>query len=316
MIPNPILITGSGGQLGTVLYAELASLVGSENVIATDIVQTGNFERFELLDIREEEQIRALVKKYDVRSIFHLAAILSAKGEMKPKKAWHVNMDGLINVLEISVQENVERVFFPSSIAVFGSDIPLHKTPQHVPLYPKTVYGISKAAGENWCSYYYANHGLDVRSVRYPGVVGYQSMPGGGTTDYAVEIFHAALRNGKFECFLDEGASLPMIYMEDAIRATIEIMEADADNIKIRTSYNLQGLNFSPGELAAEIRKHIPEFKISYKPDFRQKIASSWPDSIDDSNACQDWGWKPKFNIESMTKDMLEHLHDKYSVKF
>lgn len=315
MIQTPILITGSSGQLGQVLYTALVEKFGSSKVIATDIKDIERFEHGELLDILDMERMEQIISTYQIKTVFHLAALLSAVGESKPVMAWKINTQGFINVLEASKNTMVEKVFFPSSIAVFGKEITLKNTPQHSPLHPTTVYGIAKAACENWCQYYYDKCGLDVRSLRYPGIVGYQSLPGGGTTDYAVDIFHEAIQKRKYNCFLKPQTYLPMIYMEDAIRATIELMEAPPENVKIRTSYNLQGMSFSPAELAAEIQNILPNFQIEYTPDFRQKIAKSWPQSIDDTNALMDWGWQPRHNLKSMTEDMIENLTKIYSNK-
>jgi nucleoside-diphosphate-sugar epimerase len=242
-----------------------------------------------------------------------LAAILSATGEKNPGLAWHINMQSLLNVLEIAKEEKLHKIYWPSSIAVFGATSPRENTPQHTVIEPTTIYGISKYAGERWCEYYNKNYGVDVRSLRYPGLISYKSAPGGGTTDYAVEIYHEALRDQDYECFLSEDTYLPMMYMPDAIRATIELMEAPIEKIKIRSSYNLSGMSFSPKEIGACIQKHIPEFKLTYKPDFRQQIANGWPQSIDDSNAQEDWGWKPKYDLDSMTEDMLLNLKSQYS---
>lgn len=245
--------------------------------------------------------------RYDVTQIYHLAAILSAVGEKAPLKAWELNMSSLLNVLEVARKFNL-KVFFPSSIAVFGETTPKHLTPQITPMEPSTIYGISKVAGEGWCKYYHDKFGLDIRSVRYPGIIGYQSLPGGGTTDYAVEIFHHAVKGAPYSCFLNTNTRLPMMYMEDAIQASIMVMEAPEENINIRTSYNISGMSFTPKEIALEIKKHIPDFKVSYAPDYRQKIASSWVESIDDSHARSDWNWEPKYNLASLTEDMLTQL--------
>jgi nucleoside-diphosphate-sugar epimerase len=252
--------------------------------------------------------------KYKITQIYHLAAILSANGEKLPLNTWDINMKSFFNVLEVSRLNQVDKVFFPSSIAVYGNDAPKIKTPQDYVLAPSTVYGISKVAGENWANYYYERYNLDIRSIRYPGVIGYQTLPGGGTTDYAVDIFHKAVKNEEFECFLKATTVLPMIYMDDTIRATIELMESPKENISVRTSYNLSGISFSPEELAKSIQNIYPDFKIFYKPDFRQKIAESWPSSIDDSNARTDWNWKPQFDIDTMTNVMIAELEKKYAI--
>lgn len=309
MSKEKILITGANGQIGSVLTTALISLHGKDNVIATDIREASYpHHQFELLDILDRERLTKLVKKYQITQIYHLAAILSAKGESDPLWTWKINMDGFFNVLETAKSEKIRKVFFPSSIAVFGELSPQKNTPQYTVLHPNTVYGISKSAAENWCQYYHQKYGLDIRSVRYPGIIGHQSLAGGGTTDYAVEIFHAAVKEEPFVCFLKEDARLPMIYMDDAISATLQLMEAPAKQIKIRTSYNLSGLDFTPKEIATAIQKHLPHFKVSYQPDFRQAIADSWPGSIDDSRARKDWHWKEKYNLEKMTADMIHHL--------
>ncbi len=305
-----ILITGATGQIGTVLSSALRQIYGNQNVLATDIrlstePQQGPFEK---LDILDSTRLETLIGDYRITQIYHLAAILSAKGEQAPMPTWNINMQGLFNVLEAARKFKLQRLFFPSSIAAFGPDSPKVNTPQKAYRAPLTVYGISKAAGENWLNYYHQRYHLDARSLRYPGIIGYQSLPGGGTTDYAVDIFHQALQKGSYTCFLRPDARLPMMYMDDAIRATIELMQAPAETISVRTSYNLAGISFTPAELAEEIKKHLPEFEIKYEPDFRQTIAESWPRSIDDSAARKDWGWQPEFDLEKITKDMLEHL--------
>jgi nucleoside-diphosphate-sugar epimerase len=249
-----------------------------------------------------------LVLRYNITQVYLLAAILSATGEKNPTLAWHINMQSLLNVLDVAKEEKLEKIYWPSSIAVFGPNSPKHDTPQHTVIEPSTIYGISKFSGERWCDYYWNRYKVDVRSLRYPGLISYKSQPGGGTTDYAVEIFHDAIGKGEYTSFLKEDTYLPMMYMPDAIRATVELMEADASKISIRSSYNLSGVSFSPKEIAAEIQKHVPEFKINYKPDSRQQIADSWPATIDDSLARNDWGWKPEYSLETMTKDMLENL--------
>ncbi|HMQ49499.1 MAG TPA: NAD-dependent epimerase/dehydratase family protein [Saprospiraceae bacterium] len=314
---NPtILITGANGQIGTVLADALRGKYGYESVVVSDIRHSDKpTERFEVLNVLDRDGLEKIVQKHQITEIYHLAAILSAKGEQNPQDAWDINMTGLFNVLHIARQYRL-KVFFPSSIAVFGSKTPRQNTPQFTVLEPETVYGISKAAGENWCQYYFEKFGVDIRSVRYPGIIGYQSLPGGGTTDYAVDIFHKAIKGEHFECFLEADTRLPMLYMDDAIRATLEIMDAPAESIKIRTSYNLSGTDFTPQEVAAAIKRHIPEFSISYQPDFRQAIAASWPDSIDDSHARNDWGWQPHFGLEEMTADMISHLCEYYKAYF
>jgi nucleoside-diphosphate-sugar epimerase len=308
---DKILITGACGQLGSELTLALRTLYGEANVVATDLnapkgeMAQGIFENLDILDL---ERVATLVKKYKITQIYHLAAILSAAGEKNPKLAWKVNMDGTFNVFDVAVANKVEKVYFPSSIAVFGPNTPPNHTPQYTIMNPRTVYGISKLAGERWCKYYFDNHQLDVRSLRYPGLISYKTPPGGGTTDYAVDIFYKAVAKQPYECFLQADTYLPMMYMPDAIKATLDLMHADAENIKLRGGYNLSAMSFCPAELAAEIQKHEPSFNISYQPDFRQKIADSWPKSIDDSKARADWQWKHEHNIETMTKDMLDNL--------
>lgn len=311
MSSNNILVIGAGGQIGTVLVAKLREIFGEQSIIATDLQE--NLSRNLLaLDVMDRPAVENYIEKYQIKQIYHLAAILSARGEQNPKWAWEINMGGLFNVLESAVKFKVEKVFYPSTIAVFGKDIPLENTPNQVPLIPSTVYGISKVAGELWAEYYFNKYGLDVRSVRYPGVIGYESLPGGGTTDYAVDIFHAEAKNETFHCFLSEHTKLPMIYMEDCIRATIELMQAPKENISCRTSYNIAGMSFSPIEIALEIQKINPNFSIQYQPDFRQAIAASWPQSIDDSLARKDWNWKPKYNLSQLVQTMIENVRKQY----
>jgi threonine 3-dehydrogenase len=314
MITDTILIIGANGQLGSILTKELQLIHGKSNIIATDVYLNSNFDgTFELLDATDIKAIQKIVTKYSINQIYHLAAILSAKGEEKPLWTWDMNMKMMLNVFEVARLSNVKKIFFPSSIAVFGDDAPLISTPQSAFLNPATVYGISKAAGENWAQYYFIKYGLDIRSIRYPGVIGYQSMPGGGTTDYAVDIYHSAVKGESYSCFLNAETKLPMIYMEDAIRATIELMQAPIENIKTRTSYNLGAMSFNPSEIFDEIKKLYLNFEIEYNPDFRQTIADKWPKSIDDSEAQKDWGWKPRFNLKSMTSLMLKKLEEKYN---
>jgi threonine 3-dehydrogenase len=309
MSSNGILVIGANGQIGTVLTSALRTKYGSENVLATDIKESANSDGpFQILDISDRSALEKILTERKIDQIYHLAAILSAKGEANPVSTWEFNMDTLLNVLECARLFNVKKVFYPSSIAVFGGQVNRAFTAQHSPLYPTTVYGISKAAGENWALYYWTRYGLDVRSIRYPGIIGYQSLPGGGTTDYAVDIYHKAINGQEFECFLEPETRLPMIYMEDAIRATIELMDAPSENIKLRTSYNLAGMSFSPAEIYESVKSHFPDFKIRYQPDFRQRIAESWPEVIDDSAAKQDWGWNPKFDLSGMTADMVLNL--------
>ena len=308
-----IIVFGSNGQIGTELVMNLRAKYGESRVIASDIRTTDNAAinsgPFEPANVLDKENLHQLFEKYRPTQVYLLAAILSAVGEQKPKLAWDLNMNGLLNVLDLALEFKTAKVFWPSSIAVFGPHSPKQNTPQFCIMDPNSVYGFSKLAGERWCEYYYLKHGLDVRSIRYPGLIGWRSEPGGGTTDYAVNIFHEALENGKYESFLSADTALPMMYMEDAIRATIELMEAPADKLTIRSSYNLGGISFTPAQLSAEIKKHLPDFEITYaEHDPRQAIADSWPNSIDDSFAQNDWGWKQKFDLASMTADMLENL--------
>jgi nucleoside-diphosphate-sugar epimerase len=311
MKKEKILVIGAGGQLGSELTQGLWKHHGKENVIATDIKQAqgilaqGNFE---ILDVLKPEALLSFLQKNKFTQVYHLAAVLSATGEKNPKAAWKLNMDSLIHVLDAAVMLKIEKVYWPSSIAVFGPTTPKILTPQHTIMDPITIYGISKQAGERWCEWYHQKYGLDVRSLRYPGIIGWKTHPGGGTTDYAVEIFFKALAEKKYESFLKADTYLPMMYMDDAIRATLDLMKAPADAIKIRSSYNVTGTSFCPAEIATEIKKHIPEFEITYKEDFRQSIADSWPKSINDSAARKDWGWKPQFGLPEMTQDILKNL--------
>ena len=313
-----ILIIGSSGQIGTELVMELRKIYGNQNVIASDIknsskqvMQSGPFET---LDIMDEELLRKIVKKYQVTQIYLLAALLSATAEQNIELGWKLNMRSHSHVLDIARDGLVKKIFWPSSIAVFGPSTPKHNTAQNTIMDPGTVYGITKLAGERWNEYYYNKFGVDIRSIRFPGLIGWKSEPGGGTTDYAVDIFHKAITEGKYECFLSENTELPMMYMPDAIRATIKLMEAPSKNIKIRSSYNLSGINFTPEQLSREIKKYIPKFCISYRSDFRQEIADSWPSSINDSDARNDWGWAPEYNLEKMTKDMVYNLQNQYKI--
>ena len=309
MSKERILITGSNGQLGRVLATELRKKYGKANVLATDI-RKPDFDNspFEFLDITNKGRVIELIQDYKITQIYHLAAMLSANGEWDPKKTWDVNLNALLKLLSVSHDNGIKRFFFPSTIAVFGNTTPRIGTEQDVPMMPETVYGMSKVTGELWCNYFNKRYGLDIRSVRYPGIIGYQSIPEGGTTDYAVEIFHAAIKGEAYDCFLAEDTRLPMMYIHDAIRATIEIMAADEKDLTVRTSYNLAAMSFSPKEIYEEIRKHYPDFKIKYSPDFRQKIAESWTESIDDSVARADWNWQHKYDLEKMSKDMIEKL--------
>ncbi|WP_222861340.1 NAD-dependent epimerase/dehydratase family protein [Seonamhaeicola marinus] len=308
-----VLVIGANGQLGTVLTTALKERYGDGNVLASDIAKrTINTGLFEIIDATNFKLLDDIVKKYKVTQIYHLAAILSANGEKNPILSWEINTKTLLNVLEVSRLNAVEKVFYPSSIAVFGQNAPKENTPNNAFLDPETVYGISKVDGENWAQYYYKKYNLDVRSLRYPGVVGYQSLPGGGTTDYAVDIYHKAVIGQEFSCFLKADTKLPMIFIDDAIRATIELMEAPKSQIKIRTSYNISGVSFTPKEVAEAIKKNISDFSITYNPDFRQGIADNWPESIDDTKAREDWNWKPKYDLSAITEIMLEKLKEYY----
>lgn len=312
MKQEKILVIGASGQIGVELTLALRKIYGAGNVIASDLREqnpllngTGPYVS---LDVMNKEMLHVQVIRQNVTQIYLLAAILSATGEKNPNLAWNLNMQGLLNVLDIARDEKLTKVYWPSSIAVFGPTSPKLNCPQQTIIEPSTVYGISKYAGEFWCNYFFNKYGVDVRSLRYPGLISYKSEPGGGTTDYAVEVYHEALKEKTYTCFLQKDTYLPMMYMPDAIRATIELMEAPQQNIKIRTSYNLAAMSFSPEEIGIEIKKHIPEFEMHYAPDYRQAIANSWPQSIDDSEAEKDWGWKPEFDLEKMTTDMLENL--------
>ena len=312
MIKDKILVIGASGQIGVELTLALRKMYGNANVVASDLREqnpllegTGPYVS---LDVMNKEMLHVQVIRQNFTQIYLLAAILSATGEKNPNLAWNLNMSGLLNVLDIAREEKIYKVYWPSSIAVFGPTSPKQNCPQQTIIEPITVYGISKYAGEFWCNYFHQRFGVDVRSIRYPGLISYKSAPGGGTTDYAIEIFQEALEEKKYDCFLKEDTYLPMMYMPDAIRATIELMEAPAEKISIRTSYNVAGMSFSPKEIAAEINKHIPGFVVNYKPDYRQQIANSWPQSIDDSVARNDWGWKEEYDLSRMTSDMLENL--------
>ena len=307
-----ILVLGASGQIGSELIEKLRAIYGSTHVVASDIRNGSpslmNSGPFEIIDATDKEAILTVVKKYNVTQIYLLAAMLSATGEKFPQKAWDLNMTSLLAVLDLAKDKHINQVFWPSSIAVFGSTSPKIHTPQKTIMEPSTVYGISKISGEFWCNYYHEKYGVDVRSLRYPGIISWKTKPGGGTTDYAVDIFFKALEQGSFECFLSEDTCLPMMYMEDAVHATVQIMQVNANQINIRTSYNLSAMNFTPKELASAIHQHLPNFTMSYKTDYRQAIADSWPDSIDDTKAREDWGWSPKYTLLKMTKDILENL--------
>jgi len=307
-----ILILGASGQIGGELTEKLRNIYGSNHVIASDIRNGNdalmNSGPFEIIDATDKDGILAVVKKYKVTQIYLLAAMLSATGEQFPQKAWDLNMSSLLAVLDIAKEKHVHQVYWPSSIAAFGPTTPKNNTPQKTIMEPSTVYGISKISGEFWCNYYHEKFGVDVRSLRYPGIITWKSKPGGGTTDYAVDIFFKAIEEGAYECFLGENTRLPMMYMEDAVNATIKLMQADAKDIKVRTSYNLSAIDFTPKELATQIQQFLPNFKITYKPDFRQQIADSWPQTIDDSEARKDWNWSHKFDLSSMANDIIKNL--------
>jgi len=312
MTREKILVIGACGQIGVELTLELRKIYGGANVIASDLRAENDLLKgtgpYVSLDVMNKEMLHVQVIRQNITQIYLLAAILSATGEKNPNLAWSLNMTSLLNVLEIAKDENVHKVYWPSSIAVFGPTSPKINCPQQTVIEPTTVYGISKFAGEFWCNYFNQRFKIDVRSLRYPGLISYKSEPGGGTTDYAVEIFQDAIEENHYTSFLKENTYLPMMYMPDAIRATIELMEAPVDKISIRTSYNISGVSFSPKEIAEEIKKHLPGFTISYEPDYRQAIAQSWPQSIDDSVARNDWGWKPKYDLAALTKDMIENF--------
>ncbi|MGV6860519.1 MAG: NAD-dependent epimerase/dehydratase family protein [Putridiphycobacter sp.] len=307
-----ILVIGASGQIGTELVLELRNRFGNDSTIAADVkapnkevLDSGIYEE---LDILNKEQLKRVINKHKIDEVYLLAALLSATAEKHPDFAWKLNMEGLFNVLDLAKDNTIKKVFWPSSIAVFGPTTPRENTPQYTVMEPTTVYGISKQAGERWCEYYFNQYGVDVRSIRYPGLISYKSLPGGGTTDYAVDIFYSAKKNETYNCFLKEDTALPMMFMEDAIRATIDLMEAPSENIKIRSSYNVAGISFTPTEIFAEIKKNKPDFEITYNPDFRQKIADSWPKSIDDSAAKQDWDWSPSYDLSKTVKVMLDNV--------
>ena len=306
------LIIGAGGQIGTELVLALREKHGEENVVAADLhadcpraISNGPYVQ---MDILNREKVRSFIIEEKIDEVYLLAALLSATAEKNPAFAWELNMEGLFTILDLAKEGAISKIFWPSSIAVFGPSTPKDNTPQYTIMEPSTVYGISKQAGERWCEYYFNNYGVDVRSIRYPGLISYTSLPGGGTTDYAVDIFYQAKMEKDFTCFLSENTALPMMYMRDAIRATIELMEADKESVKIRSSYNLSGCSFTPKELAKEIQVSLPNFKIAYSPDYRQKIADSWPSSIDDSAARSDWGWKEEFDTKSLVNIMLKNV--------
>jgi len=307
-----IIMIGANGQIGSELAAALRQKFGSENVITSDIRTPQTLkddEIFEIINVLDKQALKALLEKHNPTQIYLLAAMLSATGEQYPQKAWDLNMNGLLNVLDLAIELGIKKIFWPSSIAVFGPHSPKQQTDQYCIMDPNSIYGISKLAGERLCEYYHAKYGLDIRSIRYPGIISWKTAPGGGTTDYAVHIFFEALKHGKYSSFLSAETELPMMYMPDAVRGTIELMEAPAEKLTIRSSYNLAGISFTPAQIAEEIKKILPNFELSYvENDPRQAIADSWPASIDDSYARNDWGWKPSFDLEAMTKDMIENL--------
>ena len=312
-----ILVIGSSGQIGAELVERLRTLYGRDQVIASDLKdldkdQLKDAAPYEVLNVLNAKRLFEVVRKYDVRQVYLLAALLSATAERNPAFAWDLNMNGLFNVLDLAKEGHLDKVYWPSSIAVFRPTTPSDQTPQYTVMEPNTVYGISKQAGERWCEYYHAKYGVDVRSLRYPGLIGWKTAPGGGTTDYAVHIYHAAIQHGAYECFLREDTVLPMMYMPDAIKATVDLMEAPADLIRIRSSYNLAAMSFSPVEIAECIREYYPNFALTCKPDFRQAIADSWPHSINDAEARHHWNWKPDFDLKTMTQDMILHLREQY----
>lgn len=312
---DKIVVIGAAGQIGSELTLELRKRYGGDNVFATDIkrVPQDVFESgpFQILDVMDVKGLTEYLASNSITQVYLLAALLSGSAEKRPLDAWDINMKSLMNILNLAKDTGIKKIFWPSSIAVFGSTTPKINTPQLTVTEPSTVYGISKLAGERWCEYYWKRYGLDIRSVRYPGLISYKTEAGGGTTDYAVEIFYHAIKEKKYECFLKEDAALPMMFMPDGIKGTLDLMEADASNLTIHSSYNLSGISFSPKEIAAEIKKYIPEFEITYKPDFRQQIAESWPQSIDDTCAKKDWGWKHSYGLEEMTKVMLDEIKKK-----
>jgi nucleoside-diphosphate-sugar epimerase len=310
MANDTILVTGANGQIGSELVLALRKIYGEDNIIASDIkAPIADNGRFEQLDVTDAARAHEILSKNNITQIYHLAALLSGTSEKNPALAWKINMDGLFNILDTAKAQNISKIFWPSSIAVFGPNSPKQNTPQYCGMDPTSVYGISKLAGEGWCRYYNLKRDMDIRSVRYPGLISYKTKAGGGTTDYAVDIYFEAKEKQQYTCFLKEGTYLPMMYMPDAIRGTIELMEAPKENIKIKDSYNLSAMSFSPIEIAQSIKKEIPDFAISYEPDFRQAIADSWPQSIDASYASNEWNWKPEYDLDKMTKDMLANVY-------
>jgi len=312
MKKEKILVIGACGQIGVELTLALRKIYGGSNVVASDLREENDLLKgtgpYVSIDVMNKEMLHVQVIRQNITQVYLLAAILSATGEKNPPLAWHLNTQSLLNVLDIAKEEKLSKVYWPSSIAVFGPTSPKENCPQQTIIEPTTVYGISKYAGEFWCNYFYHRYGVDVRSIRYPGLISYKSAPGGGTTDYAIEIYHEAKEKKKYTSFLEANTKLPMMYMPDAIRATIELMEAPADKLTVRTSYNLAAMSFSPKEIAGSIQKSIPEFQITYKPDYRQQIANSWPQSIDDAQARDDWGWKHEYDLDKMTQDMLQNI--------
>ncbi len=312
-----ILVTGALGQIGSELVPALRKKYGNDNVIAVGYSkESGEFNKpFERVDATNKEELRTLIEKYQINTIYHLVGILSAVGEKNPNLAWHTNMESLKNILDLAVEYKIDRLFWPSSIAAFGPTTPLFDTPQETILAPTTMYGVTKVAGELLCQYYNLKYGLDVRSLRYPGIISWKTPPGGGTTDYAVAIYYEAVKNGSYDCFVKDDTILPMMYMDDAVNATLELMEADSEKIKIRTSYNLTAVSFSAKELADNVAKYVPNFKCTFTPDSRQKIADSWPKTIDDTSARKDWGWKPKFDLDQISMEMIKNLKEKFQTK-
>lgn len=310
-----ILIIGASGQIGSDLTVELRNRFGADNVIASDIkpatAEVMDGGPFETVDVMNKERIAEVLDAYQITEIYHLAAILSGNAEKNPKWAWDINMESLFNVLDLAREKGIKKIFWPSSMGAFGPTTPAVDTPQLTVMEPNTVYGISKLAGERWCEYYHQKYDMDIRSLRYPGLISYKAEAGGGTTDYAVEIFYDAIKTGKYECFLSEDIALPMMYMDDAVKATIDLMETDPENVKVRSSYNLGGISFTAAELTEELRKYVPELEVTYKPDFRQAIAESWPRKISDEQAAKDWGWKHEFDLEKMVKVMYENIKKK-----
>ena len=302
------LVLGAAGQIGTELVAALRTRLGAENVWATDLRREGLTQPCAELNAMDEEALRTLVQEQGITQVYHLVAMLSATGEKMPEKAWALNMNTLFYVLNMAKEGLIKQVFWPSSIAAFGPNTPVLDTPQYSPMDPTTVYGISKLAGELWCQYYHEKYGVDVRSLRYPGLISWKTLPGGGTTDYAIDIFHAARKENTYTCFLEAETRLPMMHMEDAIRATLSLMEAPEEKVKIRTSYNVSGVDFTPAELALEMKRHYPTLYMRYAPDFRQAIAASWPQRMDDARAKNDWGWKPHYTLSTLVDDMVAHI--------